>query len=65
MKRRIPFTLTVLLSATLTTMHAVEPPVSPPERLPTSPADLAELLARTDAVDARVKERQFPAKGST
>ena len=48
--------ITALLLAPLVTPHAAEPPQTSPTRLPTSPADVAELLAQTDAAEARLKE---------
>ena len=41
--------------ASLTTLRAAEPPQTIPTRLPTSPAEVAEVLAQTDVAEARLK----------
>jgi hypothetical protein len=48
--------LAVLLLVPWTTLRAVEPPQASPPRLPTSPAEVAEVLECTDAAEARLKQ---------
>ena len=45
-----------MLLLPLGTLNAAEPPQTPPTRLPTSPAEVAEVLMQTDAAEARMKE---------
>ena len=48
--------LATLLLMTQTALCGAAPPQSVPTRLPTSPAEVIELLAQTDAAEARMKE---------
>jgi len=66
MKHTLPL-LTAVLLTSLAGLQAVEPPQNPPGRLPTSPAEVKEVLAQTDAADARMKElaaQRIPARNA-
>ncbi len=53
--------------ASLTTILAAEPPQAIPTQLPTSPAEVAEILEQTDVAEARLKEliaQRYPTRNA-